>query len=258
MTETSPDKADTLTQTEASTMDTTAADFDDSGSDISMSDGTEDDETEAPPIISSASSRKRRHSAEEDESSGHNGEVVSKRLKADSALASQYASTGNLKEDRSLLPAEIWHNIFIFTPPRMLGSLLQVNKIFNFYLDPSSTVNKPTIEPLSTSVAKFLDPDSIWQASRALFRPGMPTPLAGFSELDMWKLVCQKSCQFCHTTSAHEAFHPRDQWHSGPGEKGVRIIWSFAIRSCASCLVKNCMKVSISFILMLVHQVDVC
>lgn len=247
MAETPPDRTDTLDLPNASM----AESIDDSGSDISMSDATtEDDDSEPAPLIISSSSmgsKKRRHTPEK-ESNGHNGEIPLKRLKADPALVSQYTSKGNLHKDKSLLPAEIWHNIFVFTPPRMLGSLLQVNKLFNSYLDPSSSVNKPTIEPLSTSVAKFLDPDSIWQASRVLFRPGMPTPLAGFSELDMWKLACQKSCQFCHTKASQETTLT-DQWHSGPGDQGVRIIWSFAIRSCASCLLKNSVKVSVSYVL---------
>ncbi|XXG99088.1 ARP2/3 actin-organizing complex subunit Sop2 [Hypoxylon texense] len=41
--------------------------------------------------------------------------------------------------DKSLLPAEIWHRIFTFTPPRTLGNLLCVNKLFNAYLIPQSS-----------------------------------------------------------------------------------------------------------------------
>ncbi|KAK7719594.1 hypothetical protein SLS64_001771 [Diaporthe eres] len=33
--------------------------------------------------------------------------------------------------DRSALPAEIWHHIFTFCPPRILGRLLCVNRLFN-------------------------------------------------------------------------------------------------------------------------------
>lgn len=244
MADMSLDNADESDQPKASVvLNATAADLDESGSDISMSDATEDDEDDVPPIISAGDSKKRKHATEED-SNGYNGEIAVKRLKADPTLAGQYTSTGHLHQDRSLLPAEIWHTIFTFTPPRSLGSLLQVNKLFNSYLDPSSTFNKPAAIPLSTSVAKFLDPDSIWQASRVSFRPGMPTPLAGFSELEMWKLACQKSCQFCLTKATHDN-GPKDQWHSGPGTKGVRTIWSFAIRSCGSCLTQRLVKVSI-------------
>ena len=142
-------------------------------------------------------------------------------------------------QDKSRLPAEIWHHIFTFLPPRRLGLLLQINKCFNAYLDPSS---KYSPAHLSSSPAKYLNADSIWKASRVLFRPGMPAPLIGKSELDMWRLACSFSCQFCGKKQL--AYHPpMDQWHPGPGENGNVPVWLFGIRTCGTCLCERSSKV---------------
>lgn len=153
---------------------------------------------------------------------------------------------GHLLLDLSLLPAEIWHHIFTFTPPRTLGRLLQVNKVFNAYLDSSSLVPSPPATNLPISAAKILDPKTIWSVSRKLYRPGMPTPLTGMSELDMFRLACMNSCQFCGKVSASDT-HGNDIWHSGPGQEGIHPIWPFSIRACGNCLQAKSIKASYHF-----------
>jgi hypothetical protein len=164
-------------------------------------------------------------------------------LGGDSALASYRDEDGHLRTDRSLLPAEIWHQIFTFTSPRALGRLLQVNKVFRAYLDPSSPTNPHTLASLSISVAQKRSPEAIWQASRRFSLPGMPSPLKGFNELEMWILACTDLCQFCDRNGQPVNQISSDQWHSGPGETGVSTIWPFAIRSCGSCLKEKSIKV---------------
>lgn len=156
------------------------------------------------------------------------------------------AADGMLLADKSRLPGELWHHIFTFTPPRDLGRLLRVNKKFNSYLDPSFP--PPASEPQSLSVgtAKSLSAEAIWQASRKLFRVGMPAPLEGKTELDMWKLACGKSCQYCQKLGGPVSATFGDPWHAGPGENGVRAVWPFAVRACGSCLQQMSVKVGLS------------
>jgi hypothetical protein len=240
---------------------------DDLASDVSMSadSDNEDDDTQdkvapqlsateqspkeingfVPPSIHSEPSRKRKFTDPlENSSNGPSDpgviEEVRKRLRPDETY-NLWRSKGHLPLNRSLLPAEIWHHIFTFTPPRTLGNLLQVNKSFNQYLDPSSD---SSITPLLKSAVPLLKPDAIWRASRRLFKHPMPVPLVGKTELDMWRLACANSCQFCGKKKPLNAPAQLDQWHPGPGENGVIPVWLFAVRSCGSCLVKNSLKVS--------------
>ncbi|OBT61325.1 hypothetical protein VE03_09541 [Pseudogymnoascus sp. 23342-1-I1] len=157
-------------------------------------------------------------------------------LSPDAALGSIRTPEGRLPSDRSLLPAEIWQHIFTFTSPRTLGRLLRVNKIFRAYLDPQSPASTFVIASLSRSVVPLRQPEVIWQASRRLFRPWMPNPLDEMSELGMWKLSCNFVCDFCDKRQNSVSSVSPDQWHSGPGEAGVRPIWAFAIRACGPCL----------------------
>jgi hypothetical protein len=186
----------------------------------------------------------------------HKETESSKRIKLelvpDLTLGSIRTGKGQLPSDRSLLPAEIWHHIFTFTPPRALGRLLRVNKTFRAYLDPDHTLisNSPNIPSLSCGVVPPRQPDIIWQSSRRLFRPWMPNPLEGISELGMWKLACNQTCDFCGKRQIPVSSVSVDQWHSGPGESGVRSIWAFAIRACGPCLQQRTIKVVIYFIFM--------
>lgn len=146
--------------------------------------------------------------------------------------------------DRSRLPAEIWSHIFTFCPPRTLGKLLLVNRLFNMYLDPSSVIQCQRPEPLPEGSLAVLKPNSIWQASRRRFWPGMPIPLKDKSELFMWQLCCPTSCQHCgFKSSAPQQSGTSDPWQPGPGKDGVAIIWAFATRSCGACLLSKSTKV---------------
>lgn len=165
-----------------------------------------------------------------------------KRFKSGSSTSSPTLPSP-IGEDKSHLPAEIWHHIFTFTSPKALGRLLRVNKILNAYLDPLSTVKPSDIAPLSKSAAPVHQPEVIWQASRRLFCPGMPSPLEGLSELAMWRLACNTRCQYCNRKDLSNT-SSADQWCSGPGEIGVRAIWPFGIRACGTCLLERSVKVS--------------
>ncbi|KAG9234579.1 hypothetical protein BJ875DRAFT_461152 [Amylocarpus encephaloides] len=162
-----------------------------------------------------------------------------KRMKPSADMPPYRTPESRLQQDKSLLPAELWHHIFTFCPPRILGSLLQVNKSFNACLVPSPSTN--SVVPLSTSTLQLLQPDAIWRLSRHLHRTGMPSPLKGRSELDMWKLACSSTCQFCGKKK-DLSVQPTDQWHPGPGQNGIARIWSFGIRACGPCLQDNSTK----------------
>ncbi|KAF4614366.1 hypothetical protein G7Y89_g15371 [Cudoniella acicularis] len=243
---------------------TVVVDNDDSDSDVSMS--TETDEEDNPELSPSAvqlhsglknsaqpngfpvsiaeeGSKKRKYSdATLEISNGYIDNDISqevrKRMKPDGVVSKHRNSEGRLLEDKSLLPAEIWHRIFTFCPPKVLGPLLQVNKSFNAYLEPSSpylsTVHLPK------SGLQTLQPDAIWRASRLRIGQGIPGPLMNKSEPDMWKMACGSVCQFCGKKGASTA--PTDQWHPGPGEIGVQPVWLFGIRACGSCLEQKSMK----------------
>ncbi|KAK4229502.1 hypothetical protein QBC38DRAFT_471980 [Podospora fimiseda] len=147
--------------------------------------------------------------------------------------------------DRSILSPQIWHHIFTFCPPKSLGNLLAVNKQFNCYLDPASTLDAEiprAIPPKTDALVAYLKPNDIWRASRRLFWPNMPTPLRSKTELDMWRLACSKKCQFCNKTDSRDRSLPFDPRHPGPGSEGTAAIWAFGTRTCASCLVENSTK----------------
>lgn len=141
-------------------------------------------------------------------------------------------------------PPEIWQHIFNFTPPAKLGSLLRVSKGINSLLDPSSPFPAPATPPTQGGVPRRT-PNEVWQYSRKIFRPQMPTPLNGMTELSMWRLMSSMKCAFCKKKSdtlGSSAFN--DKWHCGPGENGVRPIWSFGYNSCGPCLRNQTVKVS--------------
>jgi hypothetical protein len=246
-----------------------ALENDDSASDVSMSADTDDEEDESPntsaiqvnrdlhileelihtPPAGAASDKfnKRKFSSSTEDVPGGMSQDARKRLKPDEALLICRTSEGDLPPDKSLLPAEIWHHIFTFVPPRNLGLLLSVNRSFNTFLDPS--LSGSSIASLSKSAVRIMKPDAIWRASRRLFLPGMPAPLTGKSELEMWKLVCSSSCQFCGKRKQPNSTVPVDQWHPGPGETSVVPVWSFGIHSCGPCIQQRSMKVVLDFII---------
>lgn len=251
--------------------DDSVADDDDSVSDVSMCAETDDEDEDGPSISTirinpgmhvpqvlaaeeppTSASNKRKYSASTEDTpkydfrkgppSTPSPQEFRKRLKPDDIKKKYRTPEVHLHQDKSLLPAEIWHYIFTFIPPRELGLLLRVNKSFNASLDPSSSGNSVT--PLSKSALQLLKPDSIWQASRHHhYRSLMPSPLQGKSELDMWRLACSFSCQFCGKKRPDSSV-PSDSWHPGPGENGVVPIWSFGVRACGLCLQERTSKVA--------------
>ncbi|RFU33371.1 hypothetical protein B7463_g2962, partial [Scytalidium lignicola] len=230
-------------------------DHSDSASDVSMSPETEDEEDEPNNIIrvnepahpmgnsrtstllvtDSQEKRKRKHTGAAGEifENGLLREAHKRRKPDDVPNMGVPSYEATLKKDWSVLPAPIWQRIFTFSSPKSLGRLLQVHKTFNMYLDPVS----PYLSVGKTApLANVLKLDSIWRASRRLFRPDMPHPLLGKSELDMWRLAYANVCQFCGKKNRPGITSHSDQWHPGPGENGVIPIWPFAVRSCGPCL----------------------
>lgn len=145
--------------------------------------------------------------------------------------------------DKSQLPAEIWHHIFTFCPPRSLGRLLLVNKLFHSYLDPSSTPHANSSTSAPSGTLSPLGANAIWQASRRLFWPNMPAPLLGKTELEMWRLACSPCCLHCGKHSARNNDGSGNDQLPGPGANGVSIVWPFATRACGECLTSRSMKV---------------
>jgi hypothetical protein len=252
-----------VAQASASENTAPALENDDSDSDISMCADSDEDEDEAPntsgiqmnqdvdtlkqptnptptgPMVDKP--HKRKYSGATQEVPNGLPQEIRKRLKADEDLHHNRTAEGGLPRDKALLPAEIWHYIFTFIPPRNLGLILSVSKSFNAFLDPSSC--GPSISPLSKSVLSLMNPDAIWRASRRSFLPGMPSPLSGKSELDMLKLVCSSSCQFCGKKRQPNPPVPMDPWHPGPGENGIIPIWIFGVITCGPCIQQRCTKV---------------
>ncbi|KAK1837328.1 hypothetical protein QBC39DRAFT_7066 [Podospora conica] len=147
-----------------------------------------------------------------------------------------------LVPDKSLLPPEIWHHIFTFCPPRSLGNLLRVNKLFNTYLDASSSLHRKVPLSVSPSSLSPLKPGVIWQASRRLFWPQMPAPLRSMDELDMWRLICTPRCQNCQKTVPNASWALSPPQPPSPGPDGIAIIWAFAMRLCVACLLQKSIK----------------
>ena len=141
------------------------------------------------------------------------------------------------------LPDEIWQHVFSFVPPVFLGRLLRVNTVFHACLTKASgeqsnqgLFNDKAVRPVSSN--------SVWAASRKRFAPGLPKPLSGFQELDMWRLLRGRPCQMCGETKIQNfATSAESPLESGPGDKGVRVLWPFGIRTCGSCLQKCSEKV---------------
>lgn len=247
-------------------------DDDDSASDVSMAAETDDESEPEPPLVLSTPaprdeqpgaaavatvspvpannevgqgvSRKRKSLADipDEQNLLENQEV--KKVKTQQAGLSPLGN-GKSVHDRSALPAEVWHHIFTFCPPRTLGRLLLVNKLFHSYLNPSSTIPRDGLPSLSPGHLTLLKPNFIWQASRRRFWPTMPTPLQDKTELDMWQLSCATSCQFCCKPAAAQQPEPLEPWQAGPGKEGVSIVWAFASRSCGACLLSKSTKVCI-------------
>ncbi|PNY24056.1 transcriptional regulatory protein [Tolypocladium capitatum] len=186
--------------------------------------------TNNPADVRGGSSMKRRPSG----SAGSSSRAAPKRAK----LVKHDEKTSGGFDPQDLahhLPAEIWHRVFTLVPPKTLGRLLTVNKLFRTYLDPSFPAEvKASFSP--SSILSPMKPDAIWRASRRAFWPHMPGPLQGKSEVDMWRLCCTRACQFCKSPDRSDAGKTQHPWSRGPGAKGVSPVFPFFIVSCGKCL----------------------
>lgn len=166
-----------------------------------------------------------------------------KKAKLRQEITSAFNCTDSSSVDKSLLPAAIWHYIFTMIQPRRLGILLQVSKLFKSYLDPSSSIDLVKSLPGAQGRLSALQPDAIWRASRKRYWPKMPAPLKDKTELDMWRLVRSRQCQFCGRLVEGNSTTAKTKSSPGPGPEGVRLLWSFGVASCGSCLIANTIKV---------------
>ncbi|KAI1039204.1 hypothetical protein LB503_013531 [Fusarium chuoi] len=165
-----------------------------------------------------------------------------KKVKLDKAHLQGPAAQSLAKDRAKQLPEQIWQHIFTLVPPRDLGRLLTVNKLFHAFLSPLST-HSPVCYNDIPSTFPLLKPDAIWQASRRLFWPRMPAPLKGKSEIQMWRLVCSVSCQLCGLQSQKKLPSPNNEaWCRGPGPSDVCPIFPFCVFACGNCLKKKGIK----------------
>ena len=142
----------------------------------------------------------------------------------------------------SALPAILWQHILCYVPPVFLGRLLRVNHAFNTYLTPGKAIEDSRVLP--NSIIQPLKAEDIWIASRRRFAAGLPRPMQGMEELDMWRLLRGQNCQICNQTKeAIPATNMENPFEFGPGDTSVRVIWPFALRCCGSCLRDVSMKV---------------
>ena len=195
-----------------------------------------------PSSVGSSSSLKRGLSdnvieAYMDDWSGH------KRTKTDEH-SSPPTATFKCSSPSSILPAELWQYICCFVPPVFLGRLLRVNRTLNACLTLERT-NESHLRLSTHSVVKPMSAQSVWGASRKRFCPGLPKPLRGLHELEMWRLLRGHNCQICGENKGPSFYSNLESlWESGPGDKGIKVIWPFGIRCCGQCLRTNTEKVS--------------
>ncbi|KAI4178438.1 MAG: hypothetical protein L6R41_008393, partial [Letrouitia leprolyta] len=141
-----------------------------------------------------------------------------KRIKMNGHLDAEARSI-TVKNQGSTLPAELWHHVFRFVPPVFLGRLLRVNRAFHSYLTSPQNGSTLATGPSKTAV-RPLDCETIWAASRRRFASGLPKPLRGLQELDMWRLLRGQTCQLCGTTKNPGTVSGTvNPWESGPGEQ---------------------------------------
>lgn len=147
--------------------------------------------------------------------------------------------------DKSSFPGELWQHIFTFLPPESLGSLLLVNRAFNFLLtadDEQILARSP-----SEGVLKYQSVNPIWSISRKSFHPGMPRPLFNMKELEMWQLVRGSICQFCGKSGSLASSTDLPLVDKNQ-PTDVTVVWPFGVRSCGECLKQKTEKVrGISF-----------
>ena len=139
------------------------------------------------------------------------------------------------------MPSGFWHHVFTFVPPIFLGRLLQVNRAFNNFLS-SSSFEVDRGFPLGEST-QSTDVDAIWRASRKRFCPGIPDPPHGMTELQMWRLLRGRRCQYCGAADTSSTSQAGSNTLMAETNDGAQIIWSFGIRSCGVCIKRIIQKV---------------
>lgn len=137
------------------------------------------------------------------------------------------------------LPLSIWESVCRYLPPNSLGNLLQVNRVFHWFLTMTSpkpgggTISK---EPFHKATEK------IWIMARRRYHPHLPRPLHGYRELDMWRLIGGSRCQFCVSSTDVSPIssycHVENSLTCQELDR-VDIYWPLAVRSCRKCLGKQ-------------------
>ena len=201
-------------------------------------DGDKLDELHADPSFG-------HHTSERGQDSGNDSQKRAKLRSHDTAsprLRQQIASGKNAERDASILPPEMWQQIFTFLPPESLGRLLSVNRRFNSLLDVRTILPAPQIhKPGHLRLRPQL---SVWLSVRRSLYPGMPRSLFSMPDPDLWKLFLGRKCQFCGRPDAPGlSGSATTPWNSGPGPERVRLVWPFAVTSCSSCLSTRLVKV---------------
>lgn len=134
------------------------------------------------------------------------------------------------------LSAELWQHIFCFVPPVFLGRLLRVDHAFHTYLT-QNKANEQEPKRESYNAVKPLGSEAIWASSRRRFGRGLPKPISGLLELDMWKLLRGRKCQVCGEAKASGlSFSADSPWEAGPGATGLRVVWPWGVRICGHCM----------------------
>ena len=142
------------------------------------------------------------------------------------------------------LPVELWQQIFLHLSPNDLARCVRVCRPFKVYL--TETKAKPVAnktEAKDLTKVRVFDSEAIWAHSRKTFYPNMPRPLIRLTELQMLQLIGNLHCQFCDRVPI--VLQPTTAFNCGPGVHGVRVFWSFGIRSCGQCVEINTLKVSL-------------
>lgn len=167
-----------------------------------------------------------------------------KRVRSDDVA---YGPTARVQYSSQLcdLPIAIWQHIFCFVPPVFLGRLLRVNRAFNTCLT-AGDANQQYSKPSHSGETRTLNPDTIWAASRKRFCPGLPKPIRGLLELEMWRLLRGRHCQLCgEIKDSSSVINSESPWELGPGETGVRVVWPWGVRLCGQCVQNHSEKVVI-------------
>ena len=121
------------------------------------------------------------------------------------------------------IPVQVWQHVFSFCHPLSLAQLLRVNSRFGHALDSDSNAVGTRLD--TQTGAEILPGNLVWSRSRRNTLPTCPRPLRGKSERDMLMLIFGRRCHFCDQSVQ------------------TQIIWTFAIRSCRSCLPSYAIKV---------------